>query len=149
MSLKLGTTDISGVPTTLINTVNNKLDASTYTSNPRTNAVYITETYHSGSSWYRVWSDGFIEQGGTVSTSSTTLNYNVIFLKKFTSTDYQVITSGERQSSWSNDTNTTNANWVVTAAAVMSLGSSKSIRGFHFTRTGDSTFKTYWYACGY
>ena len=29
MSLKLGTTDISGVPTNLINTVNNKADAST------------------------------------------------------------------------------------------------------------------------
>lgn len=29
MSLKLGTTDISGVPTTLINNVNNKADAST------------------------------------------------------------------------------------------------------------------------
>ena len=27
--------------------------------------VYVTETWHSGTSWYRVWSDGWIEQGGT------------------------------------------------------------------------------------
>lgn len=90
MSLKLGTTDISGVPTTLINTVNNKLDASTYTSNPRTNAVYITETYHNGSSWYRVWSDGFIEQGGFASTATETNDFTVSLLKNMTTTTYQV-----------------------------------------------------------
>lgn len=27
--------------------------------------VYVTETRYSGTSWYRVWSDGWIEQGGT------------------------------------------------------------------------------------
>lgn len=27
--------------------------------------VYVTETWYSGTSWYRVWSDGWIEQGGT------------------------------------------------------------------------------------
>lgn len=26
--------------------------------------AYVTGTWHSGNSWYRVWSDGFIEQGG-------------------------------------------------------------------------------------
>lgn len=30
---------------------------------PKPNA-YVTETWRSGTSWYRVWSDGFIEQGG-------------------------------------------------------------------------------------
>lgn len=30
---------------------------------PKPNA-YVTTTWHSGTSWYRVWSDGFIEQGG-------------------------------------------------------------------------------------
>lgn len=27
--------------------------------------VYVCETWNSGASWYRVWSDGWIEQGGT------------------------------------------------------------------------------------
>jgi hypothetical protein len=29
-------------------------------------AAYITSYYHNGSSWYRVWSDGWIEQGGLI-----------------------------------------------------------------------------------
>ena len=88
MSLKLGTTDISGVPTTLINTVNNKLDASTYTSNPRTNAVYITQTYSNGTSWYRIWSDGWCEQGGLVASGSG--NKTILFVKSYANTNYTV-----------------------------------------------------------
>lgn len=48
---------------------------------------YITETYQNGDSWYRVWSDGWIEQGGktTIPTASgTTIN----FLKSFSNTNY-------------------------------------------------------------
>ena len=50
-------------------------------------APYITETYQNGNSWYRIWSDGWIEQGGktTIPTASgTTIN----FLKSFSNTNY-------------------------------------------------------------
>lgn len=33
--------------------------------------AYVTATYRSGSSWYRKWSDGFIEQGGHCGNSGT------------------------------------------------------------------------------
>ena len=48
---------------------------------------YITESYQNGTSWYRVWSDGWIEQGGktTISSSSGT---TITFLKPFTNTNY-------------------------------------------------------------
>ncbi len=48
---------------------------------------YITETYVNGASWYRVWSDGWCEQGGRIvngSAANTTIN----FLKTMKNTNY-------------------------------------------------------------
>lgn len=36
---------------------------------------YITETYKSGYSWYRKWSDGWIEQGGRTGRNSGRCNF--------------------------------------------------------------------------
>lgn len=54
--------------------------------------TYVTAAWKSGSSWYRKWSNGFIEQGGTATTSgaSTTISLHT----PFTSTSYNV-TIGE------------------------------------------------------
>lgn len=46
---------------------------------PRT---YVTKTWSSGTEWYRVWSDGFIEQGGHGTGSACT------FSKPFSNTNY-------------------------------------------------------------
>ncbi len=46
--------------------------------------AYITETYQSGNSWYRIWSDGWCEQGGVKQAGSV----NVTFLKMFNNTNY-------------------------------------------------------------
>lgn len=49
----------------------------------------IVETYSNGTSWYRVWSDGWCEQGGL--TSGITGNTNsVALLKTFASTSFTV-----------------------------------------------------------
>ena len=44
--------------------------------------AYVVETYHSGTSWYRIWSDGWIEQGGHGTGTACT------FLKPFTDKNY-------------------------------------------------------------
>lgn len=44
--------------------------------------AYVTETWHLGTSWYRVWSDGFIEQGGTLTFTSTASIIRVITFNK-------------------------------------------------------------------
>ena len=49
---------------------------------------YITQTYQSGTSWYRVWSDGWIEQGGI---SATNTNGYVTLLKPYTSINYNIV----------------------------------------------------------
>lgn len=49
----------------------------------------VIETYHNGTEWYRIWSDGWIEQGGRVYISaSTALTVNL--LKPYASTDYMI-----------------------------------------------------------
>ena len=50
---------------------------------------YITDTYTNGLSWYRVWSDGWCEQGGqsaTTGAASTVTTVN--FLKPFANVNY-------------------------------------------------------------
>lgn len=56
---------------------------------------YVKETGKSsdGTSWYRVWSDGWIEQGGTY-TSSDNSNYPVTLSKKMTTTNYHSTVTG-------------------------------------------------------
>ena len=48
---------------------------------PRPNA-YVTQTWRSGTEWYRVWSDGWIEQGGHGTGGTCTFN------KSFSNTNY-------------------------------------------------------------
>lgn len=62
---------------------------------------YVKETGKSsdGTSWYRVWSDGWIEQGGTY-TSSDNNNYPITLSKKMTTTNYHsTVTGGYNKSS--------------------------------------------------
>ena len=47
----------------------------------------VTETYVNGTSWYRVWSDGWIEQGG-IYTGTGTNNPAVSLLKTMANTNY-------------------------------------------------------------
>jgi hypothetical protein len=65
------------------------------------NRRYVKETGKSsdGTSWYRVWSDGWIEQGGTY-TSSDNRKYPVTLSKKMTTTNYHsTVTGGYNTSS--------------------------------------------------
>jgi hypothetical protein len=45
---------------------------------PTTPDAYVTETYRSGDNWYRKWSDGWIEQGSTVTLSSRNQSVNLV-----------------------------------------------------------------------
>ena len=50
---------------------------------------YVTETYVNGASWYRVWSDGWIEQGNTYwKNSAVDALTTISFIKPFSNTNY-------------------------------------------------------------
>ena len=87
---------------------------------------YIVETYKNGSSWYRLYSDKWIEQGGLVSTNST-----ATFLKSFSDTNY-TLTLGRLASYYECEGIT-----------------SRDENGFYVTNGKGFTYQCCWYACGY
>ena len=49
----------------------------------------LKEKYSSGTSWYRIYSDGWIEQGGVLGANTADLTY----LKSFKNTNYSIFTT--------------------------------------------------------
>ena len=96
---------------------------------------YVTDCYVNGNNWYRVWSDGWIEQGGqtTSSTGVGTLN----FIKPFLTTNYLFLTH----------TKTGNGDYTV-RNTVEVLGT-RTTTGINITGTPSFTNSYTWYACGY
>jgi hypothetical protein len=70
-------------------------------SDPSKNELWAVETpvvvenYQNGTSWYRVYSDGWVEQGG-VATGAYSDNYHrkITFLKEMIDTNYNVCLTG-------------------------------------------------------
>lgn len=87
--------------------------------------AYITQTYRNGTDWYRVYSDGWKEQGGTA-TANTTRN----FPTPFTTTDYTIV------------------------ATLINTGIDEAVDIRTHSKTdfkigNDYNASCYWYACGY
>lgn len=91
----------------------------------------IIETWHSGSSWYRKYSDGWIEQGGVI--ESTSRDYQVTFVKHFNAKVYFVVSVVHAQSN--------------NGVGFNSLGNRITNTSFYFD-TANASGST-WYACGY
>ena len=53
----------------------------------------VVETYHNGRSWYRIWSDGWMEQGGYYITEASGSG-TVTLIKPYSSTDYAISVTG-------------------------------------------------------
>lgn len=106
-------------------------DAGYIRSSSLVQSPVIIQTYSNGTSWYRIWSDGWCEQGGNVFVSGSGASTSKItYLKEFANTNYFV-----------------DSNYVA---------SSDNMYGqcYKLTTTG-CTIKIYkgidhrWYACGY
>ena len=52
--------------------------------------AYIVETYQNGASWYRIWSDGFCEQWGTITTNGGQYT-SVNLLKSYSTNKYNLV----------------------------------------------------------
>lgn len=62
---------------------------SKYSPNPNhTRPAVVVENYINGASWYRIWSDGWIEQGGYYTAVSQGDDYYINYLLSFSNTNY-------------------------------------------------------------
>lgn len=91
---------------------------------------YVTETYVNGTSWYRVWSDGWCEQGGSIAAAT---NGTVYLLKPFVDTTYKVFMSTTSQ----------NTDFTNNPAVDTKTISSFTWGAFQGSNSND------WMACGY
>jgi hypothetical protein len=95
----------------------------------------VTQNYLNGQSWYRVWSDGWIEQGGRVASGNGN-TATVTLLKPFKDTNYGVF--------WNNIGNIGGAheewNTTITSASQFKI----RLYGYIY-----EVSNIMWYACGY
>lgn len=101
-----------------------------YNSLKDTPKAHITTTWHSGTSWYRKWSDGWIEQGGRITTKVTTISFHAAFKD----TNYTVTVSQNSSAS---------AN--VSRVAI----SARATSNFTIPTIEDAALPFSWFACGY
>lgn len=64
--------------------------ATTTSSATTSRVAVVVQNYVNGTSWYRVWSDGWVEQGGHYTNTNSGLNnaQSITLLKPFANTDY-------------------------------------------------------------
>lgn len=91
----------------------------------------IQETYRVGTSWYRIWSDGWIEQGGIVQGGGT-LSLTGNLLVEFEDTNYTILVSGLTDLS----------------QQVPAVGIQKTTKTFGYY-WGIAKNNIQWFACGY
>ena len=107
---------------------------------------HIIETYSSGTSWYRVYSDGWCEQGGVTGTESTTRGQTIgiTFVKQFTDTNYTIVAI---------DGNTSKSNYSGSVGITTVLNGTKSTSGVSIASYGFQSADTHgvinWVAFGY
>lgn len=113
--------------------------AQGYVGSSSLTAVHVvTQTYVNGTSWYRVWSDGWIEQGGKGSFSPD--GTVITFLKSYTNTNYSILATADRSSSGSR---TDGVGLMVLSRSTTNFALANKNYGTSLTVDG------YWYACGY
>lgn len=92
--------------------------------------AHITTTWHSGTSWYRKWSDGWIEQGGRITTSATAIS----LYTAFKNTNYMITVS-------QNSSASANVSRVAIGARATS--------NFTIPHIENAMLPFSWFACGY
>lgn len=124
IKLKDGYIDIKGN----VNIVQNEVDDNSL-------HAYIISSYHNGFSWYRVYSDGWCEQGGQTTPISAGATGVTNLLKSFKSLDYSI-----QISSAGAYTAVGEANSCITAITVST---------FSITSGARASSPYFWMACGY
>ncbi len=100
--------------------------------------AHIIETYQNEHSWYRVWSDGFVEQGGIVQSMGVKSTRTITLLKPYKDTNYSVVASfrSGTTGSWGN----------TMGAYPLNNTQIRVVQGWY----GDTiTVHIQWRACGY
>lgn len=91
----VGSTDVANISTGLTQ-AETRISALATSKVDKEGNAWVVEFYRNGTEWYRVWSDGWVEQGGYISNNGSANNYaaTVTFLKAFANTNYTLVGIG-------------------------------------------------------
>ena len=132
--------DTSKLPISRVDELISKLDEINNRLINLENRKYIIETWNEGTEWYRVWSDGWIEQGGQ-SYNAVDSEITIQLHKPYTNSDYFITQTTGFNGAWSQ----TVTGWHIPATIVSVTNSSFII---HFY-SGNGLNIRRWYTCGY
>ena len=100
------------------------------------NVAVIVQNYCNGTSWYRVWSDGWIEQGGVAKSNGQYVNTSVSLLKGFANANYNIVVTQRTESAM--------------GSYINSCSACPNTTKVFYIRTGHGEKMDYnWRACGY
>lgn len=134
--------DTSKLPISRIDELITKLDEiNTWLTNLE-NSKRVIETWSEGTEWYRIWSDGWIEQGGIIGIIPDYGTGLVTLHKNFSNTNYTIAKATQMPAS-GDDTSYNDATCIRYAT--------KTINNFQIYNRGATDGGRYisWYACGY
>ena len=132
--------DTSKLPISRVDELISKLDEINNRLINLENRKYIIETWNEGTEWYRVWSDGWIEQGGQ-SYNAVDSEITIQLHKPYTNSDYFITQTTGFNGAWSQPV----TGWYIPATIVSVTNSSFVI---HFY-SGNGLNIRRWYTCGY
>lgn len=93
----------------------------------------VVESYKSGATWYRKYSDGWVEQGGAISISGTYQDKTITFSKAFKDTNYcAIVTTSDNSGCY---------------APCVNEKSTTGFKAINVCMNGTTIYPT-WYACG-
>ena len=132
--------DTSKLPISRVDELISKLDEINNRLINLENSKRIIETWNEGTEWYRIWSDGWIEQGGTTGLITSGNSYNsktITFKKSFTNTNYTFTSCANKYS-------TENGLGTAYPPFIFTKNNTSIIIGEYSWTDGID-----WYACGY
>ena len=132
--------DTSKLPISRVDELISKLDEINNRLINLENSKRIIEIWNEGTEWYRVWSDGWIEQGGQ-SYNAVDSEITIQLHKPYTNSDYFITQTTGFNGAWSQ----TVTGWHIPATIVSVTNSSFVI---HFY-SGNGLNIRRWYTCGY
>ena len=103
-------------------------------ANKQDKCIHITETYQNGASWYRVYSDGWCEQGGEIPATTTAVaTKTATFYPSFVNTNYFAVGTTVKHNTYTGVLNKTTS----------------SVSFYSQTSGGNLKEGILWFACGY
>jgi len=117
--------------------------ATTTSTASITNPCVVIENYRNGASWYRVWSDGWIEQGGSSTGGASQAGAVTNLLKPYSDVNYTLIVTGGAKAR----SNAGARSYAVTSQSTNNFKVSSS-----WVTSSDMAYNSApfcWYACGY